>query len=47
MSLIGFQRKNNGIEYLVEVEYGEEHPENDLHKVIYNDPRLVMGTLTT
>jgi hypothetical protein len=47
MSLIGFRREDDEIEYLEEVEYGEEHLENDLHEVIYSDPRLVMGTLTT
>jgi hypothetical protein len=47
MSLIGFRREDDDIEYLEEVQYSEEHLENDLHAVIRNDPRLVMGTLTT
>jgi len=47
MSLIGFRREDDEIEYLEEVEYSEEHLEDDLHEVIYSDPRLVMGTLTT
>jgi hypothetical protein len=47
MSLIGFRREEGEIEYLEEVEYSEEHLEDDLHEVIHNDPRLVMGTLTT
>jgi len=47
MSLIGFRREGGEIEYLEEVEYSEEHLEDDLHEVIYSDPRLVMGTLTT
>jgi hypothetical protein len=47
MSLIGFRREEGEIEYLEEVEYSEEHLEDDLHEVIHSDPRLVMGTLTT
>lgn len=47
MSLIGFRRENGEIEYLEEVEYSENHLEDDLHEVIRKDPRLVMGTLTT
>jgi len=47
MSLIGFRRQEGEIEYLEEVEYSEEHLEDDLHEVIHSDPRLVMGTLTT
>ncbi|WP_136689956.1 DUF4268 domain-containing protein [Halorhabdus amylolytica] len=47
MSLIGFRREDDEIEYLEEVEYSEEHLEDDLHEVIHSDPRLVMGTLTT
>lgn len=47
MSLIGFRREEGDIEYLEEVEYSEEHLEDDLHQVIHSDPRLVMGTLTT
>lgn len=47
MSLIGFRREDDDIEYLEEVEYSEDHLEDDLHEVIRNDPRLVMGTLTT
>lgn len=47
MSLIGFRREEGKIEYLEEVEYSEEHLEDDLHNVIHNDPRLVMGALTT
>lgn len=47
MSLIGFRRENGEIEYLEEVEYGEEHLEDDLHELIRDEPRLVMGTLTT
>ena len=47
MSLIGFRREDGGIEYLEEVEYSEDHLEDDLHGVIHGDPRLVMGTLTT
>jgi hypothetical protein len=47
MSLIGFRREDDEIEYLEEVEYSEEHLEDDLHDVIHSDPRLVMGTLTT
>lgn len=46
MSLIGFRREDDEIEYLEEVEYSEEHLEDDLHEVIHSDPRLVMGTLT-
>jgi hypothetical protein len=46
MSLIGFRREDGEIEYLEEVEYSEEHLEDDLHEVIQSDPRLVMGTLT-
>lgn len=46
MSLIGFRREEGDIEYLEEVEYSEEHLEEDLHEVIRNEPRLVMGTLT-
>lgn len=47
MSVIGFRRKNDEIEYLEEVEYSVEHVEDDLHEVIRNEPRLVMGNLTT
>lgn len=47
MSLIGFRREDGDIEYLEEVEYSEEHLEDDLHTVIREDPRLVMGTLTS
>ncbi|MUV89075.1 DUF4268 domain-containing protein [Halapricum sp. CBA1109] len=47
MSLIGFRREDGEIEYLEEVEYSEEHLEDDLHQVIRRDPRLVMGTLTS
>lgn len=47
MSLIGFRREGGEIEYLEEIEYSEEHLEEDLHEVIRNEPRLVMGTLTT
>lgn len=47
MSLIGFRRENGQIEYLEEVEYSANHVEDDLHSVIRNGPRLVMGTLTT
>jgi hypothetical protein len=47
MSLIGFRREGGDIEYLEEVEYSEEHLEDDLHEVIQSDPRLVMGTLTS
>jgi len=47
MSLIGFRREEGKIEYLEEVEYSEDHLEDDLHDVIRNEPRLVMGTLTT
>lgn len=46
MSLIGFRREEGEIEYLEEVEYSEEHLEDDLHGVIHNEPRLVMGALT-
>lgn len=46
MSLIGFRREDGKIEYLEEVEYSEDHLEDDLHEVIRKDPRLVMGTLT-
>lgn len=47
MSLIGFRREDGDIEYLEEVEYSVEHLEEDLHEVIHNEPRLVMGNLTT
>jgi hypothetical protein len=47
MSLIGFRREDGEIEYLEEVEYSEDHFEDDLHEVIRDEPRLVMGTLTT
>lgn len=47
MSLIGFRREEGEIEYLEEVEYSVEHLEDDLHEVIRNEPRLVMGNLTT
>jgi len=47
MSLIGFRREDGKIEYLEEVEYSVEHLEDDLHEVIRNEPRLVMGNLTT
>lgn len=47
MSLIGFRREGDEIEYLEEVEYSEDHLEDDIHQVIRNDPRLVMGTLST
>lgn len=47
MSLIGFRRGNSDIEYLEEVEYSEDNLEDDLHEVIRDEPRLVMGTLTT
>ena len=47
MSLIGFRREDDEIEYLEEVVYSEKHLEDDLHEVIHSDPRLVMGTLTT
>ncbi len=47
MSLIGFRREENEIEYLEQVEYSVEHIEDDLHEVIRNEPRLVMGNLTT
>lgn len=46
MTLIGFRREGDEIEYLEEVEYSENHLEDDLHEVIRSDPRLVMGTLT-
>lgn len=46
MSLIGFRREGGDIEYLEEVEYTEEHLEDDLHDLIREEPRLVMGTLT-
>jgi hypothetical protein len=47
MSLIGFRREDEEIEYLEEVVYSEAHLEDALHEVIHSDPRLVMGTLTT
>lgn len=47
MSLIGYRRKEGEIEYLEEVEYTVKHIEDDLHKLIRNEPRLVMGNLTT
>lgn len=45
MSLIGFRRKDGDVEYLEEVEYGEEYVEDDLHELIRNEPRLVMADL--
>lgn len=47
MSLIGFRREDETIEYLEEVQYSEEHLEDDLHQLICREPRLVMGALTT
>lgn len=46
MSLIGFRREGGEIEYLEEVEYSDHHLEDDLHDLIRDEPRLVMGTLT-
>lgn len=46
MSLIGFRRDGGEIEYLEEVEYSDQHLEDDLHDLIREEPRLVMGTLT-
>lgn len=47
MSLIGFRREDSNIEYLEEVQYSEDHLEDDIHQVIRREPRLVMGALTT